>query len=724
MGEFTGFFSSKGTKKTTSFRPVRSGGVFLERPSHNTDDEDQTQSSPVPHLLKSNYPPSETERKKVEEVLLIARCRFLALQERLDHANAITGTDTTFINPNGKDANIQLNKSISVIRSFLRMHESILSVVRILPTEILSLIFIFCLPHLEPHSWHRRPWKDGPSFRISQVSRRWRQVAHNIPQLWAILGDVSLNPKTAKAGSNLYHTFIQQILHRSGSQDLWIYIHAPFQQYGRSEHPVIDLLLQHVRRWAVVTIESNCMTVNSFSYLDQSQRPIEFPRLRKLAFELWGYPEGFSITGFQSAPALTEVSIRGVFPNLVQVPWNQLKAYREYSFGVETTNGSLDKVLKHSTNLERLAVVGLRFPVAFPPEARNKGLVLKHLKTLHLKLEHRQVNVVKDFVDRLILPSLEELRIGGYPGEVVPVLLSLVLRPKLRDFPLRRLFLRTHTIRTGDLSNLLMHTPRLEELDLHFPLPLQDLRRLIIGGKSQDPTNPSLPLVPLLQRLTIHGKPQDVDETIQAIGRSRFGNENNESSSFRLVFPDRGAALATQSSLNSWEKMDNSHRSSPSSGDDIPTAFVSWRLKLHRELPELQGGPPSKKRAFDMGFPSRLHRLLTEIEEFTLSSKPEVAALWASQLQHSLHSLSNLRGNHIPGEKVYRFFDHAEKILKKWEAPFWAEIPSISWALKGERSLTFIGENDPLRTSAKVLDLVYGFQDDLQLVDIQWPDHM
>ncbi|KAJ2913653.1 hypothetical protein MD484_g6753, partial [Candolleomyces efflorescens] len=87
-----------------------------------------------------------------------------------------------------------LNKEIEALiqrrdehTKFVEEHLALLSPVRRVPDDILSLIFLSCLPRNSPARKATRLSGDHPALVISRVCQRWRHLSLNTPLLWTVI---------------------------------------------------------------------------------------------------------------------------------------------------------------------------------------------------------------------------------------------------------------------------------------------------------------------------------------------------------------------------------------------------------------------------------------------------------------------------------------------------------------------------------------------------------
>ncbi|KAF8149420.1 hypothetical protein B0H34DRAFT_186508 [Crassisporium funariophilum] len=509
-------------------------------------------SSPVPHLIHSNTPPSERERELVEKAIALAQN-----VARLRHNESSRA-----------GLRIRLLKQST---KFIRAHTAVLSPIRSIPTELIEEILKYCVCEFRP-SRHSH-WRELP-FSLSQVCQKWRVTALSLPTLWNRLPTLVLGLPTAcnclpkskmtitkRRKSPSFLVFLDEVLARSRDAPLSFYIYAPFQDYA--SHPIIDALVSHSHRWEEATIESSCVTINAFR-----RARGRIPRLRALSLEMWKHPGDAVIDLFQEAPQLRQVSVVGLYTHQLALPWSQLTQYDERAMN----RGGLKHVLTHAVDLKTLDI---RFIGQTPYYGTTvvPTLTLPHLVSLSLKLEKADYDIL---LSSLTLPSVKEIRVGSYQEDLVPHLTALIARspdPCL----LQKLTFRNASpaLQTGELAKLLRLTPGLVELDLAMPHKF-DLSDLVMSRR----TGP--PLVPLLEVLLIHSSMKEI-----------YGKER----------------ILRNLALSRCEKP--THRI----GWD-EDAGVGRRELLHTELPELDSETPPRKRAFEWSFPRRLDRLLELIEKY------------------------------------------------------------------------------------------------------------
>ncbi|KAJ3834923.1 hypothetical protein EV361DRAFT_444002 [Lentinula raphanica] len=128
------------------------------------------------HLLYTNVAPSAHERCIIADLL----------EKKVQHLRNIEEMART------------LNHELIQARTDLAEHKALLSGVRRLPVEIMSEIFLQCLPEVDTSSviWSPEPSPDQAPLLLTQVCRNWRSIAIGTPRLWSTL---SINASNGSA---------------------------------------------------------------------------------------------------------------------------------------------------------------------------------------------------------------------------------------------------------------------------------------------------------------------------------------------------------------------------------------------------------------------------------------------------------------------------------------------------------------------------------------------
>ncbi|KAJ3519546.1 hypothetical protein NMY22_g13150 [Coprinellus aureogranulatus] len=128
-------------------------------------------SSPFSRYLNTNYAPSDDEANILRNLIGDHRAQTAALAQKINDAKRALAT---------------LQAQQERHHTFVREHTALLSPIRRVPNEILSLIFLACIE--DTWSDQRAPScisPLNPSNVISHVSRQWRTLALSTPRLWS-----------------------------------------------------------------------------------------------------------------------------------------------------------------------------------------------------------------------------------------------------------------------------------------------------------------------------------------------------------------------------------------------------------------------------------------------------------------------------------------------------------------------------------------------------------
>ena len=627
---------------------------FLRRP--NPRPPNSRYESPVPHLLTSNSPPSADERNLIHTALIRAREeeRFLGVPS-FHHHPEDDSSDPEF-------------SQLGQLQTFIGIHEQLISPLRSLPPELLSLIFSFCLPHVEDLS---KGWEKLPAFNIVQVCRRWRTIGLDTPSLWTVLPRIELNAKTAVVpGSRLKRShqrrlaFLEETLRKSKDKLLWLDVKAD-DDYLRVQQPIIDILAREAHRWGGFVIYSQLVTLNSIC---SAQRALQtapgppFPRLQILGLHLINVLLSSEVSWFSQIPNLQELTISGLInPQNIDVPHGQLRLYHEECICRGTTRVTLNDVLKCSSEtLESLEV----FMMDRSPWPFTRPVIVEKLKHLKIRSDPRASST--KLLNDLVIPSVEHLSFEQDFGSPFPHLLALIRRSvnyRQRLHPLKSLHLRVTINIPGQLKSFLRKTPQVVTLEISMPPPKDLLAlvaiesRVIASNRGVIVRDLSFQFVPELKFITFYSNLQNVigrESVLLSIAHARFIHHNtvchthrnctpelHKVESLRLLFDDHTNVYASLGLLNKWNTTGTativhdsrsgtplSSRSStfPSSGSlPIPGGSLeAWRSELRHELPEIRefrwrGERSRHKGKLNTAFLERLDGIFTGIENYNAS---------------------------------------------------------------------------------------------------------
>ncbi|KAJ6581990.1 hypothetical protein B0H19DRAFT_521712 [Mycena capillaripes] len=375
----------------------------------------------------------------------------------------------------------------------IRKHEGALSPLRHMPTEIISLIFIFALP---PFAFHENVMsvREGP-WVLAAVCSRWRKIVLSQPRFWTSLFlDFTDDPPESASLLGLVQT-VEAHLERSQQLPLRI-IFRPFYhdvECTERERDVLELLVQHCDRWETVTLSG---PRELYTLLDEIRDNL--PILRKLDVSVDEYLEN-PLDLFESCPKLQEVFVNaniygGSHPLIAELPFSQL---RRYSAENSWTNHA--HALRSASNLVD-CVLHLR---GSSPTSGN-AIVLPQL----LRLSVSTTGVL----NRLETPALQELYCSDHSTQLHSFLKRL---PKLQKLVV------PETPSAPDIARLLHAAPTITNLCLFLPMGFASDLFSILENPSQNADTPisalhalSICLVPLDRTL---GGPLDEDHLMRTV---------------------------------------------------------------------------------------------------------------------------------------------------------------------------------------------------------------
>lgn len=463
---------------------------------------------PVPRLLRSNDPPTESE------AFLIC-----AVINQIEHETSLIANPWLAV----RDQQV-LAQHRAHYTQFTVEQRSLLSPLRRFPPEVFSEIFLHYRTHVN---------ENLPPMLLAHICRRWRAAALSTSQLWCTLPTLDLD--SVKGKDPRFIEVLRSYLSWSGALPLTLHLYNAASTF--LSHPILDAIIPHAPRWCNVKID-----VNSASYASLSGVRGSLAALHTLKIRLYAEPpfEPMSPSDiFAVAPNLRKVLIEGEGPqDWLMLPWHQLT---EFSGKLKQA----PRVLRAASQLvtcELAAVLGQ--PMVYLP---FDPATLLSLQSLSLHSDWGSLHSPQ-LLDNLVLPSLSIFRFRG-PGLVINSCTSI-----LSGCSLQSLILHTTALQEGDLPRLLIHTPLLTDLDLDTCGMQWNIVTPLIF------TPDELPLVPELLRLTFRG--HEIPDNIVAVIKSRcdFPPTPNPLHTYsvarlecaRVVFRNPTTCRSAQNSLEVW----------------------------------------------------------------------------------------------------------------------------------------------------------------------------
>ncbi|KIK66577.1 hypothetical protein GYMLUDRAFT_37736 [Collybiopsis luxurians FD-317 M1] len=336
------------------------------------------------------------------------------------------------------------------------------SPIRRLPLEILSEIFVHCLPKKK----FIRPSPHEPPLLLTQICRRWRDVAISTSKLWSSI----LITVTERCHPDI--SLVQTFMDRSAMHPLSFRINeslADADFTGSLHSEVFGLLWASHVRWKDIQLDYRDWRMPESSLAKIVQTP---PSLETLSLhrEYWDSEALDPLRRLSHAPHLRKISWSGVlkgYPNPADIM--PLESLQKLSLDHTLTKADFMQNLRRSTQLVSCTLsVYLASPIGVDPDAANVRLTFPNLKSFDITTDAADEQIF----DVLELPSLETLRISNLIdlGRTESRFWSLSAFKELHlrsRFSLNELDLSGTDIKPGELLQVLrMFTDTLQTLNL------------------------------------------------------------------------------------------------------------------------------------------------------------------------------------------------------------------------------------------------------------------
>ena len=331
-----------------------------------------------------------------------------------------------------------------------------------LPPEILSQIFIHAVHGTTNVIRARAPGESHriPAFKFVAACSYWRSVALATPELW---NSISLVISNSKYHLPLSCALVQRLLHLSSQSRLFIQIQG-MQILGPIPGipPILSILCQSADRWQFLDL--SCSAVGFLHFISA----LSLDSLDTFVFTTQ-LTADFRLPNARSLRIVTLHSVR----SKLFLPWGQIT-------DLTVQQGFIPHTLEHLHKMSNLS------KLTFQPHdwrlrsshASYPKPVTSHLTSLTFSLPFRSEEVVQDFFNSLLLPSLTELTLNSEQDHIFLTnknpdhwsrssLPSLLTRssPALKSFTLNKIW-----IRSRDLIALLHLMPNLTTLSLSEPV--------------------------------------------------------------------------------------------------------------------------------------------------------------------------------------------------------------------------------------------------------------
>ncbi|KAF8216809.1 hypothetical protein K438DRAFT_1925837 [Mycena galopus ATCC 62051] len=375
------------------------------------------------NILKTNDPPLESHIPVLREFVSEGRARVTALDAKI--------ALLTFSLELLREEKHELDAKIS-------MHEAAISLLRRMPTEIMTHIFTFTLP---PHQLSASaPWT------IGAVCARWRAIVVSQPCFWT-----HIRYETDHPGSCTDRLKFETQLRRSGQSLLNVEFTVNQRlQLSIDEACILQLISAHAGRWETVSLSG---PDEIYSHLRIQE---QLANLRKLTLEIVHEDDDTLLDIFHDAPQLQTVSFNRdtwEYPAAIVLPWSQLLRYG----GNNTWDGHLH-ALSGASNL-----------VDCSPEIQGTSSSTQILPTPVVLPRLRRLSLSdSQFLGCLETPALLEL----YSDRNALPMLSF-LRQQTCKLQKLVLWESSEPFAPADLTRIVEAVPTITHLALLFSLPVE-----------------------------------------------------------------------------------------------------------------------------------------------------------------------------------------------------------------------------------------------------------
>ncbi|KAJ3501804.1 hypothetical protein NLJ89_g9176 [Agrocybe chaxingu] len=635
----------------------------------------EKQGNSFSHLLTSNAPPSHEEATRIRESIIILQEKVSLLEGQFDEESNKTRAN--------------LSKTISE-------HRAVLSPIRTLPPEILEKILLENRDYPFPQRQVHYPWG------LSHVCRFWRGVVISSAHFWNTIAlDLSLKPKRMRS----FESCMEVVLERSQNARLYVAIYGSPDDDNPSH--LLSTLASHSERWTHLFVISRPETLVKISSIKG-----RLPLLSRTCINFLRVPETqgeYDLDMFAVAPKLRHALVAGSpwlhlshLNNLrLPLPWSQLTVYEDH-IGNRADQESLIYSLSPRIEILRLS--------QHRPTTRDDALHFNHLQKLTVTFAHTP-NTHDHFFERLSLPALREASFKGRINNFTPRFTTLINRSTtFTPCHLTVLSFRGVTsFQPGELTSLLLLTPRLQKLTIPLP-PTHDLLEL---AKTRRPDS----MVPKLRELHISVDdllPEDWRDPIRQLASARCGFMRQNATDFKqhrdvakdirrvdlLVFSFI-SEVATRLGYSVLQEDFPQERLD----EKVVKTMTAWKVQIWDSIPWLKGSPAPRTSFLAGPRLKKLDQLFSAIESYEV---PSSAYLRASSMHFLMYIICHqAKDGDIPGDGRYHFRTRASVILQKWKPLLLKDLPHYLWRIKG-RTLIYTPWHDDIRSKAAGMELIYG----------------
>ena len=304
-------------------------------------------------------------------------------------------------------------KRYDLKRKINRLHSPI---VRLLPPDVTSTIFEFCLPDFADHQLSPYAEEDLsiPLF-LGAICSYWRNIAWSTPSLWSSL----VIHVPCKHKSHITTGITQEWLARSGQLPLSIRIYS--KSYNKPVSALANIINQYSPRWSSLDLHMPDSYYQCFRATDNHA-----PILKSIRFHCSAHGKmNLNLDVQLTCPRLERATLSCFPMDGTNIHWDNLTHLTLHFMSII----DFFLILRKTPRLVFCKLSSLcsldRGPIVGPP-------VLTSLRCLQLMI----TSSVEDFLNNLIAPHLEEFSLPNYYNPSMEVITSFLRRSacSLRSF--------------------------------------------------------------------------------------------------------------------------------------------------------------------------------------------------------------------------------------------------------------------------------------------------
>ena len=326
----------------------------------------------------------------------------------------------------------QLMSKTHVLKA--RINNSDSSILRLLPSEVIAEIFLFCIPPVTCGvNNHREPAAPDPDidaftpFKLGTICSAWRRIAWSSPRLWTSI-TLRLNNRNIKGQLELLGAWLA----RSGELPLSIRLDSEEENHWTppaSPATALEVVNKYAHRWHDLDLR---IPTTCYAYLPRPEVPL--PLLASLNLNPpGGQGERRHTVEMLQSVQLSSISLSSVYLISMKFNWDQITDLHLEAFYVDECLTTLCRTPNIVTCSLR-NVIGGDDGHTLP----STPIVLEYLKTLNI--DNEKNTSISLLLDSIQIPNATEINFAGRNLVHVPQICSLISRsPSLRTFSLLRM---------------------------------------------------------------------------------------------------------------------------------------------------------------------------------------------------------------------------------------------------------------------------------------------